>query len=289
MTGYGRAEGRIRRSVLVVELRSVNHRYTDVLIKVPRRLAFLEDTLKKKVRSSFSRGHIEVTVSLEGAEEKERGLRLDREAAHRYYRVVDELRRELSLPGEIDLALMVGFWDRIIELQGEERAESVLVRGVERVLGQAMRRLEKMRKTEGAAIQEDLLARLATVDGGVDRIEAREGAVVEGYRKRLAERIAERSGGVPLDALRLTQEVAILADRSDVSEERVRLRTHLSQLRKLLGSKVPVGRTIDFLLQEINREVNTIGSKANDAGIALDVVGLKGELEKIREQIQNIE
>jgi uncharacterized protein (TIGR00255 family) len=289
MTGYGRAEARIRQRLLVVELRSVNHRYCDVLVKLPRLLASFEDSVRKKIQETFARGRIEVTVSLEGTPERGPRFRLDRAAARRCYQVLNELQREFSLPGEIDLPLFIGVWDRITVADEEEREAQRAYPALERILARAVARLEKMRRSEGAALQRDLLARLAAIHGAVTRVQGKETLVVEGYRKRLSQRVAEISGGIPLDPLRLSQEVALLVDRSDISEERVRLETHLNRLAKLLRSKTPVGRTVDFLLQEINREVNTIGSKANNAEIALEVVGIKTELEKIREQVQNIE
>jgi len=289
MTGYGRAEGRVRQRLLAVELRSVNHRYCDVLVKLPRLLAPSEDWVKKKIQSAFARGRIEVAVSLEGTAERGQRIRLDRPAARQFYRVLNELRREFSLPGKVDLPDFIGVWDRITVAEDEQREAREVLPALERILARAMARLEKMRRTEGSALQRDLLARLGAIYDAVARIQAQEASVVEGYRKRLSDRVAALSGGAPLDPVRLSQEVALLADRADISEERVRLETHLDRLAELLRSKEPVGRTIDFLLQEVNREVNTIGSKANNARIALEVVGMKGELEKIREQIQNIE
>jgi uncharacterized protein (TIGR00255 family) len=288
MTGFGKADGRYRRRLLVVELRSVNHRFCDVLVRLPRQLSRLEDRLKKKIQESFSRGRIEATVTLNGAGEGTKRLSLDRVAARQFHRILRELRQDLALSGEIDLSLMAGFREIITVSEEEEPAEALL-RTLFRVMDRAAARLERMRRVEGAAIAKDLLRRLAKIEEGIDSIRAREAVVVEGYKKRLSQRVAELAGGIQLDPLRISQEVALLADRSDISEERVRLRSHLAQFRKLIRSDVPAGRTMDFLLQEINREVNTIGSKANDAEIALQAVGLKGELEKIREQVQNIE
>ena len=183
--------------------------------------------------------------------------------------------------------MLAGFRDVITLSEEDEKAEAIFP-SLARVVDRAVSSLDRMRKAEGAAIAQDLLKRVATIEGAVDRIEAREVFVLEVYRKRLSQRVAELSGGIPVDPLRLSQEVALFADRSDISEERVRLRTHLDQFRKLLRSDSPVGRTLDFLLQEIHRETNTIGSKANDAKISLEVVGIKTELEKIREQVQNV-
>jgi uncharacterized protein (TIGR00255 family) len=287
MTGYGREEGRHRGRLLVAELRSVNHRHCDVLVKLPRQLAPLEDRLKKKIQETCGRGHIEVTVTLNGVTSVARQLSLDRSAARQYYQILKELRGALSLPGEITLSMLAGFRDVITVSEEDEKAEAIFP-ALSRVVDRAVSRLDRMRKEEGSAIGHDLLKRVATIEGAVDRIEAREVFVLEAYRKRLSQRVAELSGGIPLDPLRLSQEVALFADRSDISEERVRLRTHLEQFRKLLRSDSPVGRTLDFLLQEIHRETNTIGSKANDAKISLEVVGIKTELEKIREQVQNV-
>lgn len=288
MTGYGRAEGRFERRLLVVEIRSVNHRYCNVQMRLPRQCMPLEERLKKRVQASIARGQIDVTVTLDSTGQGARSLRLDRAAAHQHYKILKELRKELSLSGEISLSLMAGFRELItVADEGTEGGEifPVLVR----VLDRAMARLERMRKVEGAAMAKDLRHRLANVEAALERIESREGFVVEAYRKRLSQRVAELSGGIPLDPIRLSQEVALFADRSDISEERVRLRTHLGQFHKFMRSETSVGRHLEFLLQEINREINTIGSKANDVDISHDVVGVKGELEKVREQVQNIE
>ncbi|HET6370717.1 MAG TPA: YicC/YloC family endoribonuclease, partial [Nitrospiria bacterium] len=280
-------EGRHRGRLLVAEIRSVNHRHCDVLVKLPRQLAPLEDRLKKKIQEICVRGHIDVTVTLNGVTSAARRLSLDRSAARQYYQILKELREAFSLPGEITLSMLAGFRDVITLSEEDEKAEAIFP-SLARVVDRAVSSLDRMRKAEGAAIAQDLLKRVATIEGAVDRIEAREVFVLEVYRKKLSQRVAELSGGIPVDPLRLSQEVALFADRSDISEERVRLRTHLDQFRKLLRSDSPVGRTLDFLLQEIHRETNTIGSKANDAKISLEVVGIKTELEKIREQVQNV-
>jgi uncharacterized protein (TIGR00255 family) len=288
MTGFGKAEARSGNRLLGVELRSVNHRYCDVLVKLPKPLAGLEDRLKKKIRGAFARGHIELTLTLNGPGERAKRLSLDLVAARRCHRLLKELREALSLKGEIDLSLMAGFRE-IITLSDEAEPPETLLSASFRVMDRAIDRLDRMRRREGRALATDVRRRLIKIEKAIDRIQAREAFVVEGYRKRLLHRVAELAGGVKPDPLRISQEVALLADRSDISEERVRLTSHLGQFQRLLRSDAPAGRTMDFLLQEINREVNTVGSKANDAEIALQVVEIKGELEKIREQVQNIE
>lgn len=289
MTGHGRAEGRYRRRPLVVELRSVNHRYCDVQPRVPRQFdPNMTEWIRKKVQSSFSRGHIEVTVSFNGAGEAVKRLSLDRGLARQYYRIVQDLRRQFSLSGEISLSLFAGFRE-LITVSPEETLTDEAKPILGRLLDQAVARLIRMRRAEGKAICKDLVHRLGTIDQAVGRIQRRQPIVVEGYRKRLSQRVAEISGGIPLEPLRLSQEVALFADRADISEECLRLKTHLGQFHKMLQSDATVGRTLDFLLQEMNREINTLGAKANDAEIAHEVVHLKGELEKMREQVQNIE
>lgn len=288
MTGFGKAEGKQGRRLLAVELRSVNHRYCDVSVKVPRHLARLEDRLRKKIQAAFTRGHIEMTLTLTGPGESAKRMSLDRAAARQFHRILKDLRKSLSLRGEIDLALMAGFRE-VFTVSEEAGPPEALLPVLLPTMDRAIARLDRMRRREGRTLAMDVRRRLAGIEKGINRVQARETVVVESYRKKLSQRVAELSGGIRLDPLRISQEVALLADRSDISEERVRLRSHLAQFQKLLRSDAPSGRTMDFLLQEINREVNTIGSKANDAEIALQVVAIKAELEKVREQVQNVE
>ncbi len=300
MTGYGRGETRYRGSPVVAEIRSVNHRYLDILVRLPKALSPVEERFKKLVQKSFSRGRVELSVAFEGGDgQGRRQPVLDRAAALRYYRLLRQIQREFKLPGEIDLGLMANF-GVITAAEPPEEREKLAV-AAERALGQAIRAVEAMRRKEGAGLAEDLLLRLTLTRKALDRIEGREPVILEQHKKRIAARVSElMGGGLQIDPGRLAQEVAIAAERSDITEEVKRLQIHFSEFEKRLlapGRSTPrskerpepIGRTLDFLLQEMNREVNTIGSKANDADVSLEAVGMKAEMEKIREQVQNVE
>ncbi len=288
MTGYGRAEGKFRGRFLVVEFRSVNHRYCDLTVRLPKHLSPFEEAVKKKVSARFLRGHIEVSVSFNGASAGLRRYELDLPSAEAHYRILKKLKAALHLKGEIDLSLLSDFKEMITVSEPVEPLESV---GpvLERTLNRGMLALEKMRREEGKGLAADLALRLGHLSEALQLIETRRTEVVRAHHQRLKMRVAELAKDVPVDPNRLAQEVAILADRCDISEEVVRLNILLGQFHKTCKKKEAVGRTLEFLLQEVNREVNTIGSKANDADISLHVVAMKSELEKIREQVQNIE
>ncbi len=288
MTGYGRAEGNHKGRPVAVELRSVNHRYCDVVIRLPKLLASFEEIFKKKVQARFARGHIELSVSFNGSGNAPRQFKLDLESAEAYHRILKKLKTSLHLKGEINVALMSHFREIITTSEPAEDT-GPLAKFVDRMLERAMRALEKMRGEEGKALSEDMASHLDELDRMLASIKQQEKKAVQAYYERLQKRVSELTQGIAVDPARLAQEVAILVDRSDISEETSRLKTHLEQFRKMLQKDESVGRALEFLLQEMNREVNTIGSKANDVAISLQVVSMKSELEKIREQVQNIE
>lgn len=287
MTGYGRAQGTYKGRSLVVELRSVNHRYCDVALHLPKFLAPLEETIKKKVQGRFSRGHIDLSVSLNGASGGEKRFQLDLELAKTHLQLLKKLKSELHLSGEIDLGLLVRSKDLISVVESAEDP-SALLDPLEKVLGKAMQALEKTRREEGRVLVRDLSKRLTAVTKVLAFVRSSEKEVITAFHRRLEAKATELAKGL-IDPTRLAQEVALFAERSDFSEEIARLGAHIEQFHKILLKEEPVGRALDFLLQEMNREVNTIGSKANDAAISLQVVEMKSELEKLREQVQNIE
>ncbi|MBI3609517.1 MAG: YicC family protein [Nitrospirae bacterium] len=288
MTGYGRSEGSYRDMVIVAELRSTNHKYCDVAIRLPKFLLPLETSLKKLLQQRFTRGRLELTVTVNGASEQTRRLDLDLETARQYSRLLSELKAKLELPGQVDLALLTNFRDIITTSEWVEGADELTAR-VRRLVADAMRRLGGMRRKEGGALVRDLRRRIQTVEKALRRIEVRAPDTVRDYQARLKDRILSLTGGVQLDPGRLAQEVALFAERCDISEEITRLRSHLGQFKAMIKGNESVGRSLDFLIQEMNREINTIGSKSGDAPIAMGVVGIKTELEKLREQVQNIE
>lgn len=288
MTGYGRSEGRFHEFAIVAELRSTNHKYCDISIRIPKFLLPLEISLKKRVQQRFTRGRLELAVTVNGAADQTKRLEVDLELARQYTRILGEIQSKLELPGQVDLAMLMGFRDIITttDLEGETDELSLQV---EKLVGEAMARLETMRRKEGQSLAKDLRHRIVLIEKALRRIEGRIPTMVRGYQGRLKDRIERLTRGVKLDPNRLAQEAALFAERSDVSEELTRLKSHLSQFKTMIRGNDSIGRSLDFLIQEMNREVNTIGSKATDAPIAMGVVGIKSELEKLREQVQNIE
>lgn len=288
MTGYGKAVTETEQGRTIVELRAVNHRYGEISVKLPRNLIAFETDVRKLVGNRLKRGKIDVFVQREehGAVTAQPQVNLP--LARAYRDAFGQLRSELGLPDQVTLQLILAQRDVLVAGEvGED--EELLREEVLRTVGAALDALETMRAREGEALLVDLVARRATLARLIERVAERAPAVVSEYADRLRERLAQLLGGSGVDETRFVQEVAIMADRSDVTEELVRFRSHLVQLDDTLALAEPIGRKLDFLMQELNREVNTIGSKANDAEMAALVVELKAELEKIREQVQNIE
>ena len=288
MTGYGRVQGEWDGFTMAVELRSVNHRFCDLSVKLPKHLLFLEPSLKKALQKRFSRGHIDLVVQLEGSGRPLERLTLDRELAQQYHRVLEQLRKELGLHEEITLSHFVHYRDliRTVESNGHLEKQTRLA---ERLVSRAIDALESARSEEGKAICKEFQSRVRGIRRSVDRIKNRLPRVIRAYQKRLSTRIRELTKGIDLNPDRLAQEVALYAERSDISEELTRMQSHLDRFEEMVKSQEAVGRSLDFLLQEMVREVNTIGSKGNDSVISHEVVFLKGELEKLREQVQNVE
>ena len=293
MTGYGRAEGRHKGTPIVVEVRSVNHRYCEVVAKLPRTVQAHEERFRSLVQAHVARGRVDLSVSFNGERDPGRGLRLDRVLARRYLALLKELQRDLGLAGTPDVTLLASFRD-IIKPAEVAAEDCAAVRTVERIVSRALKALASMRRREGLALERDLSTRLDEIERRLTAIRLRLPVLLQEYHARLQARVNRLLEGVEgakerMDHGRLAQEVALLADRSDVSEEVTRLDSHLRQFRSLLRKSEPVGRSLDFLLQEMNREVNTIGSKVGDVAVTQEVVAAKAELEKLREQVQNVE
>jgi uncharacterized protein (TIGR00255 family) len=288
MTGYGRAETAIQGRSFVVETKSVNHRFLEISLRMPSVLFPLELDFKKKIGEKFKRGRIEVFIRLEAENADVPGPNLNPEVVRNYLAVLQRLKDEFKLAGEVNLQMLVGFRD-IFSQPAEDELSADILNHITGLLGEALTMLLKMRQDEGSAMYNDMEQRLAVINDTLKVINARAPQVVMEYQKRLVERIKELTAGCVLDESRLAQEVAIMADKSDITEEIVRLESHISQFTALLQSEEAEGKKIDFLLQEMNREINTIGSKSNDAEIARQVIEMKSELSKLREQAQNIE
>ncbi len=289
MTGYGRTEAGEADIRFTIEIRSLNNRYLDIQVKSPRSLATMESRVKKTVQERFSRGRFDVVIARNGEQEKAGRLVVNEALAEQYIGALRDLKTRYGLSGDVDLSTVAAFQDIVTVAEAKEEPEA-LWRVLSGGLAQALDELGRMRAEEGAVLAKDILNRIETIERLIGKIRTKAPATVEIARKRLTDTLNRLLNEQP-DPVRVAQEIAILAERTDVTEELTRLGSHLSQFRALLNdsSREGVGRRLDFLIQEMGREVNTIASKAMDAEISLDVVHVKAELEKIREQVQNIE
>lgn len=291
MTGYGRAEAVLGGRKYIVEVKSLNHRYLELSLRMPANLAPLEPEVKKKVNEQIVRGRVDVTVRREnhaGVEEA-RPLEMNLSLAKNYHDLLTRLKEQFGLRDEITLGMLAGLKDVFVPLELPEDDVSAVWKGLAIVLNEALESLTMMRQKEGAALREDLGGRIGLIDGHLDEIEAIVPRNVQEYQRRLTERVRELMEGMLADEARLCQEVAIMAEKSDITEEIVRFRSHIRQFMEMLNGREAVGRKVDFLIQEMNREVNTMGSKSGDAQISRHVIEIKSELSKLREQVQNIE
>ena len=288
MTGFGRGEGETTLGKVFVESRSVNHRYCDINVKLPRRLAPFETRIKELVRSHVSRGRIDISVKVDAMGEERAQLSVDFHLAEQYYRALQSLKEKLRLKDKITLGLLAGAKD-LITAKEEPTDLEPYWQEIVPILKRSFQDMDEMKRSEGEALAKDLHQRLQRIAQQLEGIKGQYSSRLDAYQNRLAERLRSLLGGVEVDSFRFQQEIAILAERTDITEEIVRAESHLGQFLILLEADEPVGRKMDFLLQEINREVNTVSSKANDAEISQRAIEIKGELEKIREQVQNLE
>ena len=288
MTGFGRGESTVSGKNWTAELRCVNNRYLDLKVKLPKGCAAFEEPLRKLISSRHQRGRVDLVVNVSGNAVELQQVKVNLELARNYYAALREIDSALGLANQISSALIASYPDVLVREQESEDPEVVWGQ-LAGVVQEALDRCDEMRLQEGQALKEDLLSRIGQFAGTVDSIEQVLPDLLQQRQHSLAERLARLLGQIQLDPSRLAQEVALLADKTDVTEEIVRLRCHIGQVRTFLEEEVAVGRKLDFLIQEFLREVNTLASKINDAGIAHLTVELKGELEKMREQIQNIE
>ena len=290
MTGYGTAEGDLPLGKVAVEVRSINHKYLDISLRLPRGLFTLESKVRDLVKKWISRGRVELIMRIDSSASTVPRYRLeaDTSLAEEYIRLLNGLREKFGLKGEVTVDHIAGVREIVpflevqedIELYGEEIAS---------VTEQALEALDESRRREGEVLEADLMGRLEAARKQMEEIKGRTPLVVDAYRERLQERVRVLLEGSDFDERRFHQEVAYFAERSDVSEEVIRLESHLRQFESKLKEQGPAGRGFDFILQEMNREANTIGAKATDVDIAHTVIELKGELERMREQAQNIE
>lgn len=288
MTGYGRGQVAEHGKTYTVEMRSVNHRFLEIFIRLPKQCAQLEDKLRNLVKEKLSRGRVDVFVNIEEDGTSKRKVKVDESLALAYYESLKEVASILNLPLNVTVREIIEL-PEVVSLIEPEVDLDLVWSPLEKAAQESLHQLLQMRQEEALKLVADILARKDMIMAHVADIEQRAPQVVEEYRAKLQRRIAELAGEVEVDPERLALEVAILADRSNITEEIVRLQSHLEQLQESFNAGVAVGRKLDFLVQEMHREINTIGSKSNDLLISNKVIAIKSEIEKIREQVQNIE
>lgn len=288
MTGYGKGVSKRDGKTITIEIKTVNHRFLDCNIKLPRNFLFVEDRVKKAVSSAISRGHVDLYLTYEQSSTDEGAYTVDLELANNYLTAVRQLENGTGLANDVTLSTLLRVGDIVTRQQSVED-EDLLAEMTLEAASEALVNLKVMREKEGQSQKADIASKLGTIEACLDRIKEFAPKVVEDYRALLNARIAEVVDPSLVDKQRLATEVALYADHCAIDEEITRLSTHISNMRSLLEATEPVGRKMDFLVQEFNRETNTIGSKANDMRITKEVLAIKNEIEKMREQAANIE
>ena len=288
MTGYGSAKGSVEGLSITVELKSVNNRYLDASVRLPRSFLFAEEAIKSAVQKHISRGKVDVFVTVDSSETADVSVKINEPLLRGYLEALRRIADDYGLPDDVT-ALAVSRFPEVLSVEKKDLDAEAISAGITAITEQALRDFDAMRLREGEKLRDDVIGRLQTIDALVSKVEAESPKTVADYRARLEAKMAEVLGSAGIDECRILTEAAIFADHIAVDEETVRLRSHMSQLRTMIGGNSPTGRKIDFLIQEFNREANTIGSKCQNSEIAHVVVDLKSEIEKIREQIQNIE
>lgn len=288
MTGYGSAKGTVEGIEVCVELKSVNNKFLDTSVRLPRNFLFAEETIKSAVMSHITRGKVDVFVTVDTSMADDMVVKVNEPLLKGYIAALEQIANETGLPNDIT-AMSVSRFPDVLNVEKKELDAEAVAAGIRDIAEQALCDFDAMRIREGAKLKEDVLKKLETIEKLVGIIEVESPKTVEEYREKLRQKLLEVLGTSGIDETRIVTEAAIFADKVAVDEETVRLRSHMAQLRTMLDGGSPIGRKIDFLLQEFNREANTTGSKCQNADIAHVVVDLKSEIEKIREQIQNIE
>ncbi|HSE57620.1 MAG TPA: YicC/YloC family endoribonuclease [Nitrospiraceae bacterium] len=289
MTGYGRQEAPWKDGTLVVEIRSVNHRFLDIACRIPKSLSSFEEACKEAVQRHCHRGRVDITLAITGARQGRKQITLDRDLAAQYCGALRDLKKQLRLSGRLDINTLAGVRELVTVSEEVSGPDKALLKLAGRLVETALNELVLMREREGQTLSGAVLGHLDAIEQARSAVAEQAPRLVEAAFSKLKSRVENLLQGPVVDEARLRQEIALLADRSDATEELVRLGSHLQQFRATLAKPGTVGKTLDFLLQEMGREVNTLGSKANDAGIGSTVVQMKTVLEKIREQVQNIE
>lgn len=288
MTGYGRGSASMDGREITVEMKSVNHRYLDIGMRLPRHISFLEDVFRTELKNGLSRGHVELFVNYRNTRNDAKAIVIDEALLSQYLLSARAAGEKYSLPDDLALSNALRLPDVVDIVEAEEDRDAVVALATE-AARRAIAEMVSMREVEGGRLRADLLEHLDEVQALTTRILSRAPLVVEEYRKKLNERVAQLLDETEVDRARLSTEIALFADKAGIDEEVVRLKSHVEQFRQTLSSGEPAGRKLDFIVQEINREFNTIGSKANDAELTNAVLAGKGEVEKLREQVQNVE
>ena len=288
MTGYGSAKGNVDGLEISVELKSVNNRYLDCSVRLPRSFLFAEEMVKSAVQSHISRGKVDVFVNMDSSAAGDMTVRVNEGLLKGYVEAISHIAEEYGLTNDLT-AMGVSRFPDVLCVEKKDLDAEAISAGIARIVESALQDFDRMRLREGEKLRDDVLSRLGTIESLVCQVEEKGPETVSEYRKRLETKMAEVLGTAGIDENRILAEAAIFADHIAVDEETVRLRSHMAQLSTMINGSSPTGRKIDFLIQEFNREANTIGSKCQNSQIAHVVVDLKSEIEKIREQIQNIE
>lgn len=288
MTGYGSATDMIKGNKVTVEIKSVNHRYNDISVKTPRTYGFLEEPVRNRLLERIARGKIDVYINMETYNDEDKEVLLNEALADGYVAALRMINERYGLKDELSAAQIARFPD-VLKLDAKELDRDAFLVEFMALLDQAVNDFVSTRVREGEKLRSDVLSHVAEIKAKVEEITVQAPKIVAEYKNRLENRMREILDAVPLDEARLLNEVAIFTDRVNVNEEIVRLNSHLGEVRALMDADEPVGRRLDFVIQEMNREINTIGSKSNDLTVAQIVVTVKTEIEKIREQIQNME
>ena len=288
MTGYGSAKGVVDGLEISIELKSVNNRYLDASVRLPRSFLFAEEMIKSRVQSHISRGKVDVFVNVDSSQAGDMTVKVNEGLLKAYLDAIGSIAEEYQLPKDLT-ALNVSRFPDVLTVEKKDLDAEAINAGMEKIVEQALKDFDAMRLREGQKLRDDVLSRLDTIRSLVETVESKAPETVAEYRRRLEQKMAEVLGTAGIDENRILAEAALFADHIAVDEETVRLRSHMAQLETMIKGNSPTGRKIDFLIQEFNREANTIGSKCQNSEIAHVVVDLKSEIEKIREQIQNIE
>ncbi|MBR5155035.1 MAG: YicC family protein [Clostridia bacterium] len=287
MTGFGRAEKTVDGFNVKVNLKSVNHRYMDIAIKVPKYYTFMEEKIRQAAAKYISRGKVEVYVSLERIEGSGKTVVLDKDVAINYVNALKSLKK-FGLKDDVKISTIAQYHD-IFKLESDETDEEYVSNLILEVFSEAAEDFVNMRINEGKNMEQDILSHIDILAENLSKVEERYPQIVEEYRNRLMRKISEVLEDKNVDETRVITEAAVFAEKSDIGEETVRLRSHIKEFKKAIDTDLPIGKKLDFMIQEMNRETNTMGSKANDVEISRIIVNMKSEIEKIREQIQNIE